>query len=755
MRSPSTGPRVLLKRLREVMAKQLAAQQRLDMIVQSIAANMVAEVCSVYVLRADNVLELFASQGLNPEAVHHTSLKVGQGLVGRIAATARIINLADARKHPSFAYLPETGEEVYSSFLGVPLLRFGHSLGVLVVQNQVAKEYHDEEVEALETSAMIIAELIAAGSLEGLNERGIGLDLSKSVTLKGVPLADGVGFGHVVLHEPRVVVTNLFNEDADFEIDRLRLALKELRISIDDLISRGDVASEGEHREVLEAYRMFANDRGWVRRMEEAVYNGLTAEAAVEKVQNENTSRIMHQSNPFMRERLHDFDDLAYRLLRQLMGKPHGTLSEKMPADTILVARSMGAAELLDYDRSVIRGLVLEEAGPNSHVVIVARALGVAVVGQAQGIVGLAENADTIAVDGDDGQIYLRPQADVAEAYAEKERFRLSQLAHYAELRTVAPVSKDGKRIVLMLNVGLAADLVQLDKTGADGIGLFRTELQFMVSSTLPRLGQQQEFYAEVLDAAAGRPVIFRTLDIGGDKVLPYMQQIAEENPALGWRAIRLALDRPGLMRVQLRALLKAAKGRDIKVMLPMVTEAREVRQVRSMFDKEVALLAGFGHPAPGKLQLGAMIEVPGLMWQLDELMAEADFVSVGTNDLFQFTMASDRGNPQMANRYDALSRPFLRMLRDIVVAGKRNNTDVTLCGEIAGRTLATMGLMAIGYRSFSMSPSAIGPVKAMLLALDIERLSGKIEPLLNEPANGQTMREALTDFADEHGIPY
>jgi phosphotransferase system enzyme I (PtsP) len=755
MRSPATGPRVLLKRLREVMAEPLGPQQRLDIIVQSIAANMVAEVCSLYVLRADDVLELFASVGLNPEAVHQSSLKVGKGLVGRIAATAQSINIADAKQHPSFAYLPETGEEVYSSFLGVPMLRAGRSLGVLVVQNRTSRQYHDEEVEALETSAMILAELIAAGELEGLNNRGIGLDLSKSITLHGVPLSDGIGFGHVVLHEPRVVVTNLFNENTDEEVERLHRALAALRISIDDMLSRGDVAGEGEHRDVLEAYRMFANDRGWVRRMEEAVVNGLTAEASVEKVQNDNTARMLRQSDPYLRERLHDFDDLARRLLRQLMGNPHGPLSGEMPDDAILVARNMGAAELLDYQRANIHALVLEESGPNSHVVIVARALGIAVVGQVSDVVSLVENGDKIVVDGDSGVVHLRPQPDIEQAYAEKERFRMTQLAHYAKLRDVPAITRDGETIELMLNVGLATDLPQLAATGADGIGLFRTELQFMVSATLPRLGEQEAFYRNVLDVADSKPVVFRTLDIGGDKVLPYMQQISEENPALGWRAIRLALDRPGLMRVQLRALVKAAAGRDLQIMLPMVTEVREVVQIRRMIDKEMQILTGFGQTMPKSFKLGAMIEVPSLLWQLDELMQVVDFVSIGTNDLFQFMMASDRGNPQMANRYDALSRPFMRMLCDVVEAGIRNNTDVTLCGEIAGRPLAVMGLLAIGFRSLSMSPSAIGPVKSMLLSLNVERLSKVILNLLQEPSNGQTMREALTDFADEYGIPY
>ncbi|MEM7463068.1 MAG: phosphoenolpyruvate-utilizing N-terminal domain-containing protein, partial [Pseudomonadota bacterium] len=434
MRSAVSGPRVLLKRLREVMAESLGAQERLDKIVTDIAANMVAEVCSVYVLRADNVLELFATEGLNPGAVHEASLRVGQGLVGTIASTARPLNLEEAQSHPAFAYLPETGEEIFNSFLGVPILRSGRSLGVLVVQNKSKRAYRDDEVEALETVAMVLAELIAAGELEGLNRQGTGLDLSRPVQLNGDSLTEGLGLGYVVLHEPRVVVTNLFNEDADVEVEALRSALKRLRISIDDLLERGDVATDGEHREVLEAYRMFANDRGWVRRMEEAIINGLTAEAAVEKVQSDNRARMMRQQDPYLRERLHDFDDLAYRLLRELVGKPHGPIAEEIPGDCIVVARNMGAAELLDYSSENLRGLVLEEGTPTSHVVIVARALGIPVVGQVGNIISQADIGNAIIVDGDDGIVHLRPAADVETAYAEKVRFRARRQAEFDEL---------------------------------------------------------------------------------------------------------------------------------------------------------------------------------------------------------------------------------------------------------------------------------------------------------------------------------
>jgi phosphotransferase system enzyme I (PtsP) len=737
------------------MAEALEPQERLDRIVHHIAQNMVAEVCSLYVLRADSVLELYATEGLNRSAVHHAQLRLGQGLVGTIAASARSLNLSDAQKHPAFAYLPETGEEAYHSFLGVPVLRAGRTLGVLVVQNRTMRQYREDEIEALETTAMVIAEMIATGDLARLTRPGIELDLSRPVTISAASFNEGIGLGHVVLHEPRIVVTNLFNEDSEEEVERLEGALGSLRLSLDDMLSRRDVAFEGEHRAVLEAYRMFADDTGWVRRLQEAIRNGLTAEAAVEKVQSDMRARMLHMTDPYLRERMSDFDDLANRLLRLLMGHGPETLAASLPRDAIIVARSMGAAELLDYPRGKLRGLVLEDGAITSHVVIVARAMGIPVAGQARGAVSMAENGDAVIVDGVDGLVHLRPTSDVEAAYAEKVRFRARRQELYRELRKKPSVTRDGVAIDLMMNAGLAVDLPQLAESGAAGIGLFRTELQFMVASTFPRAEAQERLYRDVLDAAAGKPVTFRTIDIGGDKVLPYFKVAEqEENPALGWRAVRLTLDRPGLMRTQMRALLKAAGGRELRVMLPMVTEIAEIRQAREIIDREVRHLARFAHHLPTTLKLGAMIEVPSLMWQLEELMDMVDFVSVGSNDLFQFVTATDRGNSRVGDRFDPLCVPFLRLLRQITEAGREAGTPVTLCGELAGRPISAMALLGIGYRSISMSPAAIGPVKAMLAELPLEALTALMDDTLNAPTCEKDVRAMLAAFAAENDIP-
>ncbi len=753
-RGALAGPRVLLRKLREVMAEPIGAQQRLDKVVTLIAANMVAEVCSVYVLRADNVLELYATEGLKLSAVHRASLTVGRGLVGLIAAEARPLNLPDAQAHPAFAYLPETGEEIYHSFLGVPVLRAGRTLGVLVVQNRSHRTYAEEELEAMQTTAMVLAEMFASGDMEDLSMPGADLDVNRPVHLKGTAYAEGIALGHVVLHEPRIVVTQLIAEDVELELRRLDAAMASLKLSVDDLLARGAEAGTGEHREILEAYKMFAEDRGWTRRLQEAIRNGLTAEAAVERVQNDTRAQMARQTDPFLRDRLHDFDDLANRLSRELMGRPHGPFAADLPEDAIIVARHMGPAELLDYDRERLRGLVLEEVGPTSHVAIVARALNIATVGQLDDIVSLAEAGDAIIVDGDTGDVHLRPPADIQTAYADKARFRARKQEQYRLIRGEPSVTRDGINIALQINAGLLMDMPRLEESGAVGVGLFRTELQFMVASSFPRLNEQESFYRQVLDAANEKPVTFRSLDVGGDKVLPYFRQQKEENPAMGWRAIRLGLDRPALLRTQARALLKAAAGRELRLMFPMVTEVVEFERAKAVVMREQNHLARHGHGRPDKVVLGTMIEVPSLLFQLDELFRAVDFASVGSNDLMQFVMASDRSNSRLAGRFDPMNPAFLRALRTIARAADAAGKPLTLCGEIAGRPIDAIALAAIGFRSLSMASAAIGPVKAAIRALDLGPVDERLNGLIDQGASASEIRGELRAWAETHSVP-
>lgn len=748
------GPRILLRQLRETMAEPLASQERLDKIVDLIADNMRADVCSFYVLRDDGALELFATHGLKREAVHVTTLRLGEGLVGLIASEAEPLSLQNAPEHPGFAYRPETGEDPYSSFLGVPVLRAGQTLGVLVVQNGERRIYGEDETEALLTTATLLAEMVSTSDFDALVTPGSDIDLRRPRMFEGVGFSEGVALGQVVLHDPRVVVVNFVADDTDAEKTRLDSALQTMRVSIDDMLQSGDMQIPSDHREILESYRMFAHDRGWVRRLEEAIDSGLTAEAAVERVQNDTRARMLRQTDPYIRDRLHDLDDLANRLLRILIGDGTHSIGKELPENAILVARNMGPAELLEYDRSKLRAVVLEEGAATAHVAIVARSVGLVAVGQAENVASMAEDGDDIIVDGFTGAVHLRPPPDIEASYIDKVRLSAKRRAHYAALKDKPPVTRDGTRISLLHNSGLLADMPALEETGADGVGLFRTELQFMIASKMPRVKDQIELYSEAIRIAGSRPIVFRLLDIGGDKVIPYLRSMTEENPAMGWRSLRLALDRPALLRTQVRALLQASANRPLKILVPMVTETAEFLKVRRFITKEVDRVTRLGLPQPSKLEIGAMIEVPSLLFELDELLPQVDFVSIGSNDLIMFLTAADRANPRVARNYDSIARPRLKALKLIVDAARAHGKPVTMCGELAGRPIEALALLSIGMTRLSMGASSIGPIKEMILGLDLAALSAEMDAFLSNGEADGTVRELLSEIAARQNIP-
>ena len=745
------GLRIILRRLREIIEEPGDGQSRLDKIVRQIAGLMVAEVCSIYLKRQDGSLELFATEGLNPTAVHRTFMNRGEGLVGRCAEMAVPVNEPDAQSHPAFSYRPETGEEIYHSFLAVPILRSGDVLGVLTVQNKTPREYADEDVEILHTTAMVLAEQLVSAGIPGAN---MALEFSRRIghVVKGQAISEGIALGHAVLHEPRVVVTRLTADDPAAEALRLDTAVTELKAVVDEMIGHGDLAREGEHKDILEAYRMFANDRGWQRRLKEAIQSGLSAEAAVERVQNQTRARMLRQRDPYWRDRVRDLEDLSDRLLR-ILTTPNagGSVGKQLPRDAIVIARTMGAADLLDYDRTRLRGIVIEEAGGQSHVAIVARALGIVAVTDVRRLIERIDVGDPIIVDGTTGEVFVRPTSDVIQAFSDKVRFRARQQRQYRSLIGRPALTVDGERISLQMNAGLPDDLVQLEQSGAEGIGLFRTELQFMVAATFPRLDRQTQVYRSVIEGAAGKPVVFRTLDIGGDKVLPYMRQHPEDNPALGWRGIRMGLDRTALLRTQLRALLRAAEGAELRIMIPMVSEPSEIIAARAILAREIELNQRRGTAGPSRVHFGIMIEVPSLLFDLEAVLPLVDFASVGSNDLLQYFFASDRANPKVSGRFDVLSPSFLRALSRVTAAGRRLGVPIALCGEIGGRPLEAMALIGAGFRTLSMAPASIGPVKTMVLGLHAKRAEAAVAGLIAK--GGSSIREGLAAFAAEEGI--
>ncbi|MEQ9261055.1 MAG: phosphoenolpyruvate--protein phosphotransferase [Roseovarius sp.] len=718
-----TDSRQMLGRLRAVMAEDSAGQQRLDRITRLIAEEMRTEVCSIYLFRDEETLELCATEGLKQEAVHETRMRLGEGLVGRVAKRGIIINTDNAPGTKGFRYMPETGEDAYTSMLGVPIQRLGETLGVLVVQSKEARLYSEEEVYGVEVVAMVIAEMAELGAFVG---EGAAMKArhQQAVLFNGATGQEGTAQGHVWLHEPRVVVTNPIAEDPQKELERLHAAVEELRVGVDRMLSNAG-SGDTEQLKVLEAYRMFANSKGWMRRMEEDISLGLSAEAAVEKEQSTARARMTQVSDPYLRERLHDLDDLSNRLLRILTGQGKVTGAE-MPADPILIARNIGPAELLDYGRA-LKGIVLEEGSVGSHAAIVARALAIPLVIHAERITTEALNGDPILVDGDQGVAHLRPDETVVNAFRDKMAMQAKAQERYASIRDLPAETVCGEQVNLLMNAGLMADLPSLQGSGAEGVGLFRTELQFLIRNHMPKRAELSELYARVMDAAHGKRVVFRTLDIGSDKVLPYMTAAEEPNPALGWRAVRVALDKPGVMRMQLQALIRGAKGRPLTVMFPFVAQREEYTQACAEMDKAMERERVLGHPLPETLEVGAMLETPSLAFAPDSFYREVDFLSVGGNDLKQFFFAADRENELVRRRYDTLNVSFLTFLENIVTRCKGLETPLSFCGEDAGRPVEAACLAAIGFRTLSMRPASIGPVKSILRRTDLSELRAVI----------------------------
>lgn len=727
------GITVLLRRMREAVALEATVQERLDHLTRIIATHIVADVCSIYLRRADDQLELYSTEGLNREAVHITRLKWGEGLVGTVAATQRPLVTADAPLHPAFVYKAETGEDPLHSFLGVPLVRSGKALGVLVLQNKASRRYTEDEIEAAQALAVLLAEVAASGELLDKEETAaVGEMLHRPERLKGAGVVPGVAMGRAAFHEAPAPQHKVFAEDVAVEAERLEEGLTALRASVDGMLANEALA--GVSREVLETYRLFAYDRGWKDRLRAAVFSGLTAESAVEQVKAENRAKLSAARDPYLRERLHDLDDLAHRLLRHLAGEG-AQAPRPIPDEAIVVARTMGPADLLEYDRAKLKGLVLCEASSTSHVAIVARALEIPLVAGVDAALERVFEGDAIVIDGETGEVQIRPSTDIIGSYREKLELQSVRQAAFAKERDLPSTTRDGVEIAILMNAGLALDMPHLEATGAAGVGLFRTELQFLIGQQLPKVGAQERLYREVLESAGGKPVVFRTADLGGDKAATYMKRRLEGNPAMGWRGLRMAVDRPGIIRPQIRALLAAAEGRALHIMFPMVTLASEIDAARALVDREVERRARRGFAPPSAIRIGAMIETPSAAWRLEEIAARVDFLSVGGNDLAQFFFAADRESEMTQRRFDPIEPGFLSFIAMLVDKAARAGRPLSYCGEQTADLLMAAALIGVGVRRFSIPATSVGPFKRLVRALDAAALAAFMGPRLAGPA--------------------
>ena len=741
--------RRLLKRLRDLMVQDITVPHKLEKITALVASELGTDVCSLYLLQPGDILELFATYGLKKEAVHETNLRLGEGLVGEIAIQKKSLSFSDAWHHPSFVFKPETGEEPFKSLMGVPILQGANLLGVLVVQTIEEYQYEEDEQEAMETVAMLLAQILASVEFQKEQKRVFGPKKDLTSRQEGVRLNAGMALGKAFIHSRTARVSNLVSTNEAAEVEKLNSALTQMDANLNQMLSSAELSDENS--DIFETYRMFTKDKGWIKKITDYIHSGLTAEAAVQKVGDDISERMDLVTDPYLKERIHDFQDLADRLQQHLAGRDVREKNKALDSKTILIAKSMGPAELLDYDKNKIKAIVLEEGSPTMHVVIVAKSLNIPIVSGFPGLTQTIVKGDTVAVDGDNGFVYINPSKEVASDFQKRIEQRERIKRKYEKLKNVPCKTKDGISVSLNINVGLALDMLSLGDGFADGIGLYRTELPFMMTAQLPDCQKQTETYARMIQNANGKPVVFRTLDIGSDKVLPYIQHKREENPAMGWRSIRITLDRRSLLRQQLRAFIRAVKGRELHVMFPMIADIDEFLEAKETLNIELSREREKGGVLPKKVYVGTMLEVPSLVFQLETLLPMIDFLSIGTNDLSQFLFAIDRSDPMIWERYDVLSSPMLRLLKYISETCAKHNVPCSVCGEMAGKPLEAMTLVALGFNKLSMNPSSLGAIKAMVLSMNCADVRHYLDTIL--PSTAPSLREKLRLFAIDHDI--
>lgn len=709
----------LLLKVRDVLEQTAEGQDRLDRVVELIASSMSTEVCSIYLRHENNDFELSSTIGLKQESVHTTVMRAGEGLVGRIGETRKIINTSDAQNERGFRYFPETGEELYHSFLGVPIQRFRQLIGVLVVQSAQPRVFSQTEVNALEVIAMVLAEMTELGAFSSGERAAIRRPHQLPFAIRGLVVQEGVADGVVFLHNPQVTIQNPVADEPEVEKTRLIDALETLSEQMGQLVDEHD--DEEDARDILETFLSFSRDKGFRRRLIEDIDNGLSAEAAVEIEITRMRNRMRNVTDVYIRERLVDLENFCYRILRILSGIEAPSKAD-LPENAVLIASDIGPAELLEYGRA-LKAVILEKGSVGSHAAIVARAFAIPLIIQTGNITTEAIAGDRVLVDGEQGIVHLRPEAAVIDAFGNKIAMNKEAQERYQNLRNLPAITKCGAVISLQMNAGLIAELPSLVPSGADGVGLFRTELQFLTRRTVPKRGELAKMYERILDSAGGKAVTFRTLDIGSDKILPYMKRDPEPNPALGWRAIRVGLDRKNILKMQLQALIRGANGRPLRIMFPFIAQYEEFQEAKHIFLDLLAHTEAVGQPVPSHYEVGAMLETPSLAFAPDRFFQETDFISIGGNDLKQFFFAADRENERVRKRYDTLNSSFLSFINLITERCAEHNTPVSFCGEDAGRPLEAVAFAAMGLRTLSMRPASIGPVKAMLRQVDLNEV--------------------------------
>lgn len=728
----------ILRQFQQVVSENDEPAAKLENAMRILSDSFGADAAVCYVTVDDNYLELFSFFGTVKDAFKR-NIRYNEGFIGNIAASRRSL------------FRTNKEEPYYKSALGVPLLRWNRTAGVILIAHKDAYQYTSDEVEILETVALFLTAVLFSEEMANYKKKLIksrGLNIKDR--LKGVTLNKGYGVGNAVVHQRRQALTKIFAEDKVAELTRLEDAKERMNKSLDEKFNTTRLGI-GEHTDILETYRMFARDKGWYQKISDNIENGLTAEAAVERAYEDAWNRLSGSNDIYLKERLHDLRDVADRLRLFLSGEDGKNIHNQTDDDIIIVAQTMGPADLMDYDYKKIRGLIIEDGTPTMHVAIVAKALNIPVIAKIRGIFKDVKEGELLALDGQEGYVYVNPSDDIVQKFKSRQKNMALLLEQLKKLKRFPNKTLDGTRINLSINVGLDFDFDYLDSTKCDGVGLYRTEIPFMSSEQMPDVEQQVAFYKKLIDKAGRKKVIFRSLDVGSDKLLPYWSDMKEDNPAIGWRSIRITLDRRAILRKQIRAFLKAAAGVELNVMFPMIASLEEFLEAKETLLLELEKEKRRGESVPKKVNVGLMIEVPSVIFQLDDILKEADFISVGTNDLAQFVFACDRGNPRLSDRYDVLSAPFLRVMREIVKKADKAGVLCSVCGEMASNPVEAMALIGLGFRRLSVAGSAYGNVKNMIRTLSVQDITDYVQTLLKSPK--RSLRPQLLAYAHDHGI--
>ena len=728
----------MLNSLRTIVQEVNSARslpEVLTIIVREVYEALAAEVCSVYLFdETDQRYVLMSTMGLREESIGKVRLAMGEGLVGLVAAKEEPLNLQDADKHPNFAYFEEIGEDIFHSFLGVPIIHHRKVLGVLVLQQRAERRFATEEEAFVVTVCAQLSGAIAHAEATGALSKlaSVGRGKGKEATFRGIPSSPGVGIGHAVLAQQSMDLASVpqrYTSSTRREVARFRRALKSVKQDMRDLGAGLEGKLSSEEIALFDVYINMLDDGSLGGEVVEIIKSGQEAQSAWSSVIMKHVSTFRHMEDPYLRERAADVEGLGKRVLGYL--QQTGDQKKPLPRRVVLVGENLSATALADIPVDRLVGIVSLGGASNSHMAIVGRALGVPAVMGAVDMPFAELEGQELIVDGFSGEVVSHATRALRRTYVQRQREEKTLAKGLQKLRDVPCKTKDDCSFSLWVNTGLRHDNIQSLRSGAEAVGLFRTEIPFLMRSSFPTEEEQIVVYREHLQTFAPRLVTMRTLDIGGDKDLPYFP-IEEENPFLGWRGIRISLDHPELFLVQIRALLRASEGlNNLRIMLPMISNLSELDSglalIRRAY-KELTEEEGYDIQMP---PLGAMIEVPAAVYQTKEIGRRVDFISVGTNDLTQYLLAVDRNNPRVADLYDALHPSVLRALKSIYQQASSVNCQLSVCGEMAGDPLSAAILLGLGYKNFSMSATSLLRVKSMLLNVSREDIGDQVKRAL------------------------